>query len=469
MQGNPEESSREERNVVMELVNNILETSFERFDRSVVDRARYRIIDVVGCAIAGAHAPGCAMMLDLVREWGGKKESTVLVHGGKIPAHNAAMINSIMARSFDFEPVGPFVDGKNIPGHISGTTVPTALAVAEQQGSSGRDLLTALILGDDIASRINGASHFSLDSGWDNTGTANVFAATAIAGKLCGLDEQQILNAFGIALNQAAGSMQNIFDGVHSFKLPQGLASRAGIVSAELAGKGFTGAQDALLGKYGYFSLYCRAHSTDVLTKDLGEKFYADNTFKPYPCCRANHASIDCALELARHEKIRPEEIEAVTVEVPQATYDFAVSQPFTVRQVPQIDAAFSLHYNVANALLRGNVKVEHFAEESVNDPKLRDLIKKVRVTKAPDPQKFLASSIKIKMYHGTEYEKRVEVPRGDNDSAPLTADEKRQKFMDNAAFSKMITLRDAEKILHLLERLEKVDKVAKIARLLVA
>jgi len=122
------------------------------------------------------------------------------------------MMNSIMARSYDFEPVGPFVDGRNTPGHISGTTVPTAIAVAEQRGMSGKDILTAIILGDDLASRINAASLFSLDQGWDCVGTANMFGATAIAGRLAGLNERQLVNALGIVVNQLSGTMQTFFD-----------------------------------------------------------------------------------------------------------------------------------------------------------------------------------------------------------------------------------------------------------------
>jgi 2-methylcitrate dehydratase PrpD len=134
--------------------------------------------------IGGANAPGCQMVVDLVKEWGGKKECTVPVHGFKGPAHDVAMVNSIMCRSFDFEPVGPYVEDLNISAHISGTTVPTVLAMAELKRASGKELITALILGDDIASRILAASHYSFDIGWDGTGTVNMFGSTAIAGRL---------------------------------------------------------------------------------------------------------------------------------------------------------------------------------------------------------------------------------------------------------------------------------------------
>jgi 2-methylcitrate dehydratase PrpD len=142
------------------------------------------------------------------------------------------MVNSVFARSYDFEPTGALVEGKSTPSHISGTTVPAALAVAELKGASGKELLTAMILGDDLASRIVAASQLNIDSGWDSTGTVNVFGAAAVAGKLWGLNERQMVNTFGIAINQMAGTFLNIFDYAHTFKLPQGLAAQAGIFSA---------------------------------------------------------------------------------------------------------------------------------------------------------------------------------------------------------------------------------------------
>jgi hypothetical protein len=264
--------------IIEELTKNVLNTSFESFDKDVVEQAKNRILDVVGCAIGGANASGCGMIVDLVKRWGGEKESTIMVHGGKLPAQNAAMVNCIMCRSYDFEPVGPYVYDMNIPAHISGTTVPTAIAVAEQNAASGKELITALILGDDLTSRMLAASRYSLDLGWDETGTVNMFGATAIAGRLMGLDERQMLNAFGIVLNQMAGSFQNIYDGVHCFKLLMGLAACAGIVSAEMASKGFTGIKDPLLSKYGYFGLYCQGYDPEFLNRDLGKKFFADST-----------------------------------------------------------------------------------------------------------------------------------------------------------------------------------------------
>jgi 2-methylcitrate dehydratase PrpD len=453
--------------ITARLAKHAVETPFGRFDASVVARARSRIIDVVGCAIGGANAPGCSMIIDLMREWGGKKQSTILGHGGKVPAHNAAMVNAIMARSYDFEPAGPTVDGKSTPAHVSGTTVPAAIAVAEQKGASGKELLTALILGDDISSRIIAASNLDLDSGFEPTGIGNMFGATAIAGRLLGLSEDQMVNAFGIALNQVAGTFQNIFDCFHSFKLPQGLAARGGIFSANLAAKGFTSAREFLTGKYGYFSLYCKTYQPEVVTKDLGERFYADNSFKPYPCCRSNHSAIDCVLGLIRENDIRPRDIDEVEVDVSPKGLEFVTGQPFRVGEVPQVSALFSLQYTVASALLRRSMHLEHFTEESVRDPKVMDLVAKIRLTGNLPAEKPLAASVKVKMKQGRKYVKRVDMPRGNDTFTPLTTAEKREKFFDNAAFSKIIPLKQMERALSMLDRLEEIDNVVRVVKLL--
>jgi 2-methylcitrate dehydratase PrpD len=455
--------------VIAELIRNVLETPFERFSPDEVERARAKLLDVTGCMIGGAKGPGCSMLLDLVSEWGGLQEGMILAHGIKVPLHNAALVNSVMARSYDFEPTGPLVDGKSTPAHLSGTTVPTAVTVAEQRNASGKDLLTALIVGDDIASRIIAASNMDVDSGFDSTGTVNAFGAAAIAGRLMGLNEQQLLNAFGIVLNQFAGTFQNIFDAAHSFKLPQGLSSQAGIFSVKLAQKGFTGVRDPLLSKYGYFALYCKSYQLDLLTKNLGKEYYMDNTCKPYPCCRSNHAAIECVLSILQSNSVPLEDIEEIVVDITAKARNFAVGQPFKIREVPQIDAAFNIQYNVANALLRRGARLEHFTEENILDDRIADLVRKVRLTATTSSETPLGAGVSIRLKNGSEYNARVDMPKGHGVLTPLSYAEKKAKFYDNVRFSGMVPVGRAEEAVELFEHVEEVDDVSKIFRLLVS
>ena len=455
-------------NITEQLVTNIIRTGFESLDGETIERAKWRIIDAVGCLIAGANAHGSRMMVDLVKRWGGVQESTIFVHGLKGPSHNVAMVNSLMTRSFDFEPVEADGENSSSPAHISGTTVPTALAVAEQHALRGKDLITALVLGDDLASRLGGASGFSIDDGWDNTGTINMFGATAIAGKLWGLDERQVLNALGIVLNQLAGTMDGVIDKTIAFKLPIALASRNGIFSAELAKQGFAGVKDPLLGKHGYFALYCRNYNTENLTRDLGRRFYSDRVIKPYSCCRANHSAIDSALKIARTHDMKPEDIEEIFICTTPATRDGFVGQAFETGDTPQVNAAFSIRYTVACALLRKEVKPEHFTDESIRQPRINMLINRMRVEASIPPEKRPTTEIHVTMRDGEVFSAHTDMPKGDFYHTPLSEEEIREKYRANIAFSQTVPKKNAEKALGIIERLEELIDVRELTSLLV-
>jgi hypothetical protein len=126
------------------LCQNVTCITFNDIDEATILNAKNRIIDVLGCAAAGANAECNPGLVNLIKEWGGKPEATILIHGGKTVAHNAAFANSVMARSYDFESLGPLVDGRSYPAHISGTTVITAVTMAEAHCISGRENVTAL-------------------------------------------------------------------------------------------------------------------------------------------------------------------------------------------------------------------------------------------------------------------------------------------------------------------------------------
>ena len=456
-------------NYIERISENILETRFENFDQGTLQNVKKRIIDVVGCLIGGVNAPGNLPIIDLVKNWGGREEATIFVHGGKAPAHNVAMVNSIMARSFDFEAIGAFVEGVDLPSHISVTTVFTALALGEATGVSGKELITALLVGDDIACRILAATDFGFALGWDGNGTINAFGATAIAGRLLGLTKTQMRNAFGIMLNQLAGSFQNIWDGSYCFKFPNGLSARNGIFSAELARAGWNGPEDALFSKFGYFHLYTEGCTNpEILVKDLGNRYYTEATFKPYPCCRANHAAVDCALNLVSKHEIDINSIKEIILKVPPRVRNMFVGQPFKIRATPQIDAAFNLRFCVANVLLRKNLSLEHFNENLIKEPEITNIAGKIAVEELSTHERSkMAASLKIIMVDDREYFTEVAFARGGPVHNSLSLEEIKEKFMNNVAFSQAIPKENAEKYLKLVESLENIEEIGEMIKLL--
>jgi 2-methylcitrate dehydratase PrpD len=451
------------------LAANALEARFENIDKDTLEAAKYRIIDTMGCLIGGANDAGNPELLKLLKEQGGKKEATVLIHGGKVPAASAAFMNCIMARSFDFEPVSPLYEGVSCPGHISGTTVPSALTLAEVVNASGKEMLTALLIGDDIATRILAASGFGFTLGWDGVGTVNTFGVTATAGRLFGLDKLQLRNAFGIALNQIGTTFQSFWDGTTAFKLPQGLAARAGIFSAQLAKAGWTGPEDTLFGKFGYYKMFTEGYEKpEALTDNLGKKFYYDGTIKPYPCCRIPHASIQCALELMKKYKIKADDIESVNLDLAQGGIDHICGHPFKIGAFPHGNAAFSYEYVTATAFLFGSVKPEHFTESAIRNPKVAEFIKKIKLTAVKDVE-FEKARMTVTLKDGRKLTETVTKVKGNPLTNPMTHEEIIAKFWMNVEFSRTISKKKAQALLDMILNLEKVENVKKLIPLLVA
>jgi 2-methylcitrate dehydratase PrpD len=454
---------------IARLVDNALATRFENFAKDTLETAKYRIIDTLGCLIGGATDTGNPELIKLIKENDAKKEATILVHGGRAPVAEAALINCIMARSFDFGPVSPLVDGFSCPGHISETTVPTALTLAEAVNTGGRDLITALLVGDDIAARLLAASGFGFSLGWDGVGTVNVFSVTAMAGRLLGLDRLQLRNAFGIALNLLGTTFQSFWDGTTAFKLPQGLAARAGIFAARLAKAGWTGPEDALMSKFGYYKMFTEGcHKPQALTDDLGQRYYADGTIKPYPCCRVTHAAIDAALALIKKYDSKADDIDSVNLETAPGGLDHICGHPFKIGAFPHGNAAFSYEYVIATAFLFGSVRPEHFTEKAIRNPRIAEFIKKIKLT-AVDDIEFEKARITVTLKDGQKLTETVVNVKGDPLTNPMTQEEIIAKFRVNVDFTQKINRKKADELLDKLLNLEKLDSVRKLIPLLVA
>lgn len=452
------------------LCRNVADTRFEDIDEATVINAKNRIIDVLGCVAAGADAECNHGLIRLVKEWGGKAESTILIHGGKTVSHNAALANAVMARSLDFESLGPLVDGKCMPAHISGTTVITTVTMAEAYGLSGRDLITALLSGDNLTARIIASeSTGGLPPGWDSVGTTNSFGAAAIASKVLGLNYAGIKNALGLAFNQMSGSMQNIMDGVPVFKLLQGLSARNGIISAQLAQAGWRGPNDPLFGKQGYFNLFgSGCGNPDILTRDLGKKYFCDAHFKIHPCCAVSHAAIDCAVFIANNYDYDVNDIHEVVLYVSGAGLNSFLAQTIKIEDLSHIKAAFNYRYPVAAALIKKSLKPEHFSDNSLKDPEIHNLINRIKLEQLPGAEReLLYARLRVTMKNGDIYEKLTESPKGEPVGNPMSKDEITGKFFANLEFSGKINPAKGKKLLVLLDRLEELENINEVIDLL--
>ncbi|MFD1214148.1 MmgE/PrpD family protein [Arthrobacter sp. GCM10027362] len=450
-----------------QVVRHIVETGFDAIDGRAVERAKVRLIDSLGNIAAGHRAQGNGAVMQLAARWGGAPEASVLVHGLRIPAQHAAMANAVMMRSYDFEAIGAEgPDRTQVAAHISGTTVPVALAVAERQGAGGKDLLTALILGDDLASRLGVASGFDVYGGQDNTGTINGLGGTAVAAKLMGLDREQLRNALGIVENQLAGTVANIFDQTLAFKLPMAFAARNAIVSAELAELGFTGPVDAIGGRHGFLDMYCAQPAPEKITHRLGEEFYADCVIKPWASCRAAQPSLDACVRLATENQLDLDAIEQIRIHVTPRTLAGFVGQPFEIGECPEVSGAFSIRFTAATALMYRTVRPEHLTVEHMDDPRLQALLAKVTLVDSLPPHESLTAEVELLLRDGSRLHRRVDAPRGDIHTAPLSEAEILDKYYANVEFGGRIGRAAAEEAVATINKLESLEDITALVKL---
>lgn len=398
---------------------------FKDLPREPLDLVRNVLMTVLGTAIAGSTAEGVRDVMGLVRRWGGRKEATLLIYGGKVPAQNAAFANSVMARALELcDSMAPGI-------HIGSSSVPTALAAAELRGGcSGKEFLTALVLGTEVASRINSASVYD---GFDPTGVCTVFATAGIAGRILGLDTEQMLNALALAFNKAGGSFQSNIDGSLAVRMIQGFVSQGGILNAELAQRGVSGPRNFLDGSYGYFHLYAKdKHDTQTVVGELGQRFELCKTiFKKHPSCGATQAGTDAILEVIAETGIGPEDVAEVRVSMTPYVYKI-VGHQFEIGDNPRVNAQFSMQYCLANALVRRSSRLCHFEESSVRDPVVIELASRVhtQAEAALEDRGVAAVDLEVRTKGGAVCRKSVDLPRGFPGN-PLSAEEHMRLFRD--------------------------------------
>jgi 2-methylcitrate dehydratase PrpD len=434
----------------------VAETGFDDLPKEAIGTIKNVVLTVLGTTIAGATAEGCEALVNQAKEWGGKEEATILIHGGKVPAYNAALVNSAMARALDFcDAMAPGV-------HVGSSSIPTALATAELAGGcSGKEFLAALVLGTEVAARLN-LSEAAYD-GFDPTGVCSVFATTAIASKLLHLNPQQELDALALAFNRCGGSFQSNIDGSLAVRLIQGFVSQSGIMCAQLAQRGISGPQNFLTGVYGYFHIFAKEkHDPQAVVDKLGERFELTKTvFKKYPSCGGTLASTDAILDLIEEKELVTEDVRQIDITVTPYIHKL-VGHRFKIGANPKVAAQFSIQYCVANALLRKSSKLEHFDEASIREPKITELIDKIHVSADPalDERGHTALDMRVTTRDGDVLHKSIDTARGFPGN-PLTREEHNERFQDCVSYArKPLPPENIEKLVSLVAQLEELNDV---------
>ncbi|MBI2858830.1 MAG: MmgE/PrpD family protein [Chloroflexi bacterium] len=441
------------------------QVTYKSLPLDAVEATKKFTLDTLATIVAGSSAPGCKAVVGYVKECDSRRESTVLVFGGKVSAADAALANGVMAHAIEFDDT---YDKAAL--HANVAVLPAALAAAERVGNaSGKDLITSLALGVDLMCRVGAATSGPLL--WSLSSAAGYFGASIAAGKLLGLTEAQLLDAMGIAYSQVAGNHQCAIDGALVKRMQPAFAARGGIFSCLLAQRGITGAKNVFEGKFGFFQSYQRGvYNRATVADGIGERFEGVNlSAKPYPSCRLTHAPIDGALDIVKRDNIRPEDVAEVTVHV-NPWVNQIVGSPFEIREAPQVDAQLNIPYTIAVAICKRDVQLEDFIADNVRgNSQVLDLARRVKlVVDLEVIDKGIAPCIVDITTHDKHiHSLKVEIPRGDP-RRPLSMEDVAKKFHKCAEFSaRPLSRQRIERIVEAVDRLESVENVTQIVKLL--
>ncbi len=380
------------------------------------------LVNHLGCALGVAHDPAVTTALRVVAQFSGAPVATVIGQGRKLDPMSAAFVNCIAGNLLDYDDTH-----LRTVIHPAAPVAPPLLALAEQRGFSGAEVLHAFLLGIEVECRIgNAVSPGHYDRGWHITSTCGVFGAAAGCARLLGLSATQAWHALGIAASQSAGLVENLPSAAKNVGM--GNAARHGLLAALLAEAGYEAAPAAIEGPLGWARATGDAPQVEEITAGLGERWEAARTtYKPYPAGIVFHAVIDACLELRAEPDVTPEAIAAVTVAgdaLLLARGDRAVRN--------ERDARVSIHHAAALGLLRGRAGVRDFEMPAVLDPALAAFRGRVPAELAAALPRG-AARVTLRLRDGQERTATVLQARG-SEARPMSDAELAAKFRDNAA-----------------------------------
>ncbi|MFC1918794.1 MmgE/PrpD family protein [Chloroflexota bacterium] len=437
----------------------ISQTDFTKIPAEVLPAAKRAMLDAIGCALAGSQEPHGKMITEFTKQVGGKPVATVIQGDFKTSAPGAALANGTMAHALDYDDVD--MAG---PGHKSVCIVPGVLALGEQEKTSGKDALAAYIIGFEIASRVGvtmGREHWN--EGWHSTATVGTMGSAAAASKILKLDSSKTAMALAIAASQASGLKQQFGTMMKPFHA--GMASRAGVVSAMLARLGFTGDENILEGKAGYFKVLGKKDEKEIegLPASLANPCFSILSpgvyFKPYACGAANHPTLDAVIRLAKAHNISPDEVASVEARIPH----YVVLECVHHRPKTALEGKFSLEFTISMALLEGQVRLAQVTDEKVQDQRTKELIERIKIIdhepNDPEPERVIFT-----LRDGRQLIEPL-IDFRDPKNIALSNDELIAKYRDCARLS--FSEKDIDRSIEMVQNLEHLTDIQQLTDLL--
>jgi len=405
------------RTTVAEDVGNwVAKLRYEELPPQIVEKAKRVLLDTLGCALGAIDAPPVRIAQKVAAVQGGNAQASVIGVGSKVSCEQAAFLNGMAIRYLDYNDYAALGSA-----HHCSINVAPALAVAEMQGLSGKDLLLGIIVGYEVQIRLRDATEGGPVKGWDTGTVATSYSSAAVAAKLLGLDASKI--AYSIAI---AGAHGNTLAEVRGAALSSGgpmtpskgtadpMSARLGTFAALLAREGLTYPLTILEGTAGYGKVAAGKLQDEILRKRSGEFQIVKGCFKIWPCFVYGQTPIATALEIYR-KKPAPEDIQSITVSVSETAYQNQLDYvgEITARE----HADHSIPYVIARALLDGQVTVDDFDERRFREPRAVALVKKVALRSDPSlsrpGQEAYGIKLEVQLRNGGVLKAELSAPPG--------------------------------------------------------
>lgn len=400
----------------------VYDLTFEDIPEKAIANAKEQLLSILGVAYAGAATAAGQAITAAVREWGEREESSVVGGGYRASMRSAALANSVFAQVLEFEDWVGVV-------HTGATVVPTALAVAGAVHASGRDLLTAIVAGNEVAARVGLATFGGRGGG--NAHAVHQVETPLIAGKLLGLTPTQLMDAVGGSCAQAQFPAVISWTS-HSKGYLTGWPVYCGITAALVAKHGFTGSHEIVEHPKGYCVEAQGLVQANRLTEGLGERWYLADAFtnKPYPMCGFTMAPADCLLHLVREHNIQPEEVKRIEVRCP-VTFIITGTWWETVPDMYErirngaetgwcwVPLLFDARYPLAAGLVDREITPRQYMPERIFDERIQQQLSKIELRHDPDLDARLAlgqgfgAAVTIVLRDGRRYSQAVDDHRG--------------------------------------------------------
>ncbi|GAA5233892.1 MmgE/PrpD family protein [Verticiella sediminum] len=433
---------------------------YEDIPADVVERMKTSLLDSIGCCLYGATLPWTRHVQAMVEAEQAAPAASLFGAGLKTSVANAALVNGTAGHAFELDDIH-----KESIVHAGSLAVPVALAYAERDaGWSGRDLITAMVAGYEIGTRVGNAATMSLFyRGFHPQGTSGVFVAAASAGKCLGLDAARMQHALGIAGSQAGGLMA-AQEGAMVKRFHAGRAAQSGVYSAELARRDFTGIVDVLEAGYGgYLSAYSDAPDAARLTDGLGSEWETAKVgYKPHASVTSIHAALDALAHLMREHALRPGDVARLAVGVSRMTH---VHCAWEYKAQGVTAAQMNLYYGLAVIAHDGVAFVEQYRPDRLADPALLDFIGRIEARVDPEieamgPAFRHAAVVTVHTGDGRRFTHRVLERRGSPEN-PISAADVQYKFRN--VVDSCLGAADVERVVRLSAQLERLDDLGEL------